>query len=384
VTSRFSTLRPGPKLAKRLAGVELGSLPDEAVLDYLRAEVKQLASQQARVWAAMAEVHRRAIGAHAHEALWTAERVFGSAACEIACELRISDLSAKRELQRADDLEALPTVAAALRAGQIDRTRVVVLLEVCADLTPEHRDRIVAAVLPKAGRMTPGKLRAEAQRLAIALDPEWAERRYREAVRRRRVVRYINADGTVTLAAEDQDAAEALAAYARLTVLAKAAKRAGAHASLDILRSKISLGLLGPRFHGLHERDIITYLVAEFPKPTAEQPGDDPIADQPAQPTATEPTHTQTVDDGLADVEPTDEPPSDDQPSDEPSSSDASLEEEYYEAELLAQDLLDQGFFDDDQCTGQQYEQLVSYALALNRSYSRRSLTDQDPDPPPF
>jgi len=217
------------------------------VLDYLHAEVKQLASQQARVWAAMAEVHRRAIGAHAHEALWTAERVFGSAACEISCELRISDLSAKRELQRADDLEALPTVAAALRAGQMDRTRVVVLLEVCADLSPEHRDEVVAAVLPKAGRMTPGKLRAEAQRLAIALDPEWAERRYREAVRRRRVVRYINDDGTVTIAAEDQDAAEALAAYARLTALAKAAKRAGAHATMDTLGSIISLGLQSPR-----------------------------------------------------------------------------------------------------------------------------------------
>jgi len=375
MTSRFSTLRPGPKLAKRLAAVELGSLSDEAVLDYLHAEVKQLASQQARVWAAMAEVHRRMAGATAHSAEWTPERVFGSAACEIACELRISDLSAKRELQRADDLEALPSVAAALRAGHVDRTRVVVLLEVCADLTAEHRDRVVAAVLPKAGRMTPGKLRAEAQRLAIALDPQWAERRYREAVRRRRVVRYINADGTVTLAAEDQDAAEALAAYARLTALAKAAKRAGAHATMDTLRSIISLGLQSPRFTGMHERDIITYLVAEFPKPTAEQPDDDtaadPLADQPAQPTAPEPT----------DVEPQ---PTDDQPSDEQASSDESLEEEYYEAELLAQDLLDQGFFDDEECTGQQYEQLVTYALTLNRSYSRQPPTDQDPDPPPF
>jgi len=371
VTSRFSTLRPGPKLARRLAAVELGSLPDEAVLDYLRAEVKQLASQQARVWAAMAEVHRRAVGAHAHEALWTAERVFGSAACEIACELRVSELSAKRELQRADDLEALPTVAAALRAGQIDRTRVVVLLDVCAGLSDAHRDRVIAEVLPSVGGVPPAKLREKAQRIAIALDPQWAERRYREAVRRRRVVRYINQDGTVTIAAEDQDAAEALAAYARLTALGKAAKRAGAHATLDILRSKISMGLLGPRFHGMHERDIIAYLVAEFPKPVADQPGDDPLAEQPAQPTAPEPT----------DVEPQ---PTDDQPSDEQPSSGESLEEEYYEAELLAQELLDQGFFDDEECTGEQYEQLVSYALALNRSYSRRPPTDQDPDPPPF
>jgi len=368
VTSRFSTLRPGPKLAKRLAAVELGSLPDEAVLDYLHAEVRQLAAQQARVWAAMAEVHRRGTGAHAHDALWTAERVFGSAACEISCELRISELSAKRELQRADDVEALPSVAAALRAGEIDRTRVVVLLDVCSDLSLDHRDKVVAAVLPKAGRMTPGKLRAEAQRLAIALDPQWAERRYREAVRRRRVVRYINADGTVTIAAEDQDAAEALAAYARLSALAKAAKRAGAHATLDVLRSVISLGLQSPRFTGMHERDIINYLVAEYPKPTVDA----------------EPTGVQPADEEPIDAEPIDAEPTDAEPADEQTSGDESLEEEYFEAELLAQELLDQGFFDDDECTGEQYEQLVNYALALNRSYSRRPPTDQDPDPPPF
>ena len=384
VSSRFSTLRPGPKLAKRLAQVELGSLSDEAVLDYLHAEVRQLASQQARVWAAMAEVHRRAVGAHAHDTLWTAERMFGSAACEISCELRISDLSAKRELQRAEDLEALPTVAAALRAGEIDRTRVVVLLDTCFGLSDAHRDRVIAEVLPGAGGVPPAKLREKAQRIAIALDPQWAERRYREAVRRRRVVRYITADGTVTVAAEDQDAAEALAAYARLTALAKAAKRAGAHATMDTLRSIISLGLQSPRFTGMHERDIITYLVTEFPKPTAEQPADAPAADQPAQSTAPEPADAEPADAEPADAEPADAEPTDEQSSDERPLGEESLEEEYFEAELLAQELLDQGFFDDEQCTGDQYEQLVHYALAINRSYSRRPPTEQDPDPPPF
>src|SRR4051812_20376650 len=113
MSSRFSALRTGPKLAKRLANVELGSLPDEGVLDYLHAEVRQLASQQARVWAAMAEVQRRVAGAYAHDAEWTPERVVDGATSEIVAELRVSRPYARRELERALDLEVMPSVAAA-------------------------------------------------------------------------------------------------------------------------------------------------------------------------------------------------------------------------------------------------------------------------------
>jgi len=338
MSCRFSSLRTGPKLAKRLAQVELASLPDEAVLDYLHAEVRQLASQQARVWTAMAEVERRVAGAYAHDAEWTPERVFDCAAYEILAELRVSKPYATHELGYAVDLEAMPTVAAALRSGELDRTRVLVLLDVCAGMSDAHRETIIAELLPTAGIVPPAKLRAEAQRIAMALDPEWAERRYREAVKNKRVVRYINQDGTVTLAAEDQDAAEAHAAWSRLTALAKAAKRAGAHASLDELRSAISMGLQGPRFTGWHERDIIAYLVAQFPKP---------VADEPAEPSDSE-----------------------------------SIEAEYFEAELLAQELLDQGLFDED-CAGQQYGELVDIAVAMRRTGPRRLRSDQDPDPPP-
>jgi len=391
MSSRFATLRTGPKLAKRLAQVELGSLPDEAVLDYLHAEIRQLSQQQARVWAAIGEVHRRVAGAYAHDAEWTPERVFDGAAYEIASELRVSKPYAVHELQRAQDLEAMPTVARALRSGEIDRNRALVLLDVCTGLSPEHRDGILAEVLPTAGKVPPAKLRAEAQRLAIALDPEWAERRYHEAVRHQRVVRYINQDGTVTIAAEDQDAVEALAAYARLTAVAKAAQRAGAHASLDTLRSKISMGLLGPRFAGRHETDIIAYLVSEYPKPVSEDPA---VADRPAE---------HTSDEHSVDVRPADEVSVDERPCDEQSPDDESLDAEsldaesldaesldaesldeaFFEAEFLAQELLDQGFFDEE-CTGGQRAELISIAIGMRRARSARPRTDHGPDPPPF
>jgi len=219
----------------------------------------------------MAEVGRRAPLHLNHGKGWTPERVFDSAATEIAAELRVSKQHAANELDHAQNLEELPAVAAALRAGEVDRTRAVVLLQVCAFLSVEHRVKLIDELLPVAGTIPAGTLRARAQRMAIALDPEWAERRYVDAVRQRRVVFYIAEDGTVTMVAENQSAEDALAAKARLTALARAAKRAGARATLDQLRSELAMGLLGPRFAGMREPELIAALVARFPKPAADE-----------------------------------------------------------------------------------------------------------------
>ena len=376
MSSRFATLRTGPKPAKRLAQVELGSLPDEAVLDYLHAQVRQLAFQQAETWAAMAEVERRAASAYAGDTEWTPERVFDCAAYEIVAELRVSKPYATHELGYAIDLEALPTVAAALRAGDIDRNRVLVLLEVCTGLSDVHRDQLIDRLLPGAGTQPPSKLRAEAQRLAIALDPTWAEKRYREAVRERRVICVIGQDGTVTLAGENLPADQALSAMAHVSALAKAAQRAGAAAPRSALRAELFTGLLSTRFLGLDQLQIIAELVQQFPKPAAAEPAND-------EPVNDEPVNDEPAEDESGDESPSHDQPDDEPPADEPPSSEESLEEEYYEAELLAQELLDQGFFDDE-CDGRQYGELVEIALAMNRSYARRERTDQDPDPPPF
>src|SRR3954470_2154568 len=152
--SRFSSLRTGPKLVKRLARVELGSLPDEHLLDYLHAEVHQLSQQQSRVWAAMSEVARRAPLSFDHDdEAWTPERRFDAAVAEIVAELRISRPTAERELGYALDLADQPRVVAALRAGQVDRVKAVILTQACTDLSEAHRQEILDAVLPTAATM---------------------------------------------------------------------------------------------------------------------------------------------------------------------------------------------------------------------------------------
>src|SRR3954467_12398651 len=159
---RFGSLRTGPKLARRLAAVSLGQLPDEQLLDYLHAQSRQLSFQQAEFWATLAEVGRRAPFAFDHGEVWTPERRFDSAACEIAAELRVSKPYACHELEHAQDLEALPAVATPLRAGELDRTRALVLLDVCSTLLhDQHRDTLLDTMLPQAGTLPAGTLRAK-------------------------------------------------------------------------------------------------------------------------------------------------------------------------------------------------------------------------------
>src|SRR3954470_10524356 len=99
MSRRFTSVAPGPGAGVRLAMVEPGALPDEELLDYLKAESQQLAQQQSRVWTAMAEIGRRAPLNLAHDEQWTPDRVFDSAATEIAAELRVSRRTAERELE---------------------------------------------------------------------------------------------------------------------------------------------------------------------------------------------------------------------------------------------------------------------------------------------
>jgi hypothetical protein len=158
----------------------------------------------------------------------------------------------------------------------------VVLAEACADLTDQQVAKLLDQVLAGAAAVTVTGLAQRVRRVALALDPGWAERRYRRAVRERRVIGYLNEDGTATVSGQRLDAAHAAAACARIDALAAAAKRAGAHASLDHLRVELFLGLLDGRFHGMAESAIITELLHQYPRPDHPANNENPANDNPA------------------------------------------------------------------------------------------------------
>jgi hypothetical protein len=272
----------GPELGMRLASIDLAATLDEPLLEVLNAEYRQLAYQQARVWAVMAELAVRDPTPNLQPGVrWTSAEIFASAIDEVRAELLLTRRSAEREVTYADEVARLPRVAQALRDGLIDRTRAIVLAETCFDLTDQQVTVLLDEVLPKAGRRTATELAEAVKRIAIALDPAWAERRYKEAVRDRKVVGYLNCDGSATVSGQNLPAGEAAMACARVDALAGAAKRAGARAKIDHLRADVFLGLLDGSFHGMTEAAIIADLQRRYPKPS-------PVVDERAAPAAAE------------------------------------------------------------------------------------------------
>jgi hypothetical protein len=106
------------------------------------------------------------------------------AADEIRAALSWTRRAADPELDFAETLVLrMPAVFTALEARKICRSKAWLLADLCSDLTPEQIDVLCARVLPHAERLTTGELAARIKKLAIALDPQWAARRYATAVR---------------------------------------------------------------------------------------------------------------------------------------------------------------------------------------------------------
>ena len=282
---------PGPELCARLAAIEPGAVPDAQVLELVSARARQLAYDQAHLWAVLADLAGRDPLPNMPEArALRPDEIFEYAVDEVRAELRMTRRTARRELDHAVTVAAVPAVLAALAAGQIDRARAIVLAEGCWDLTDTQAEKLLAEVLPEAGEVTAGTLSDRVRRVAVALDPAWAERRYREAIRDRRLIGYLNPDGSATVSAQYLPADQAATACARVDALAAAAKRAGVPARTDELRVELFLGLLDGSLHGLSELEIVAELLRRYPKavePSAPEPA--PTGPAPTEPTPTAP-----------------------------------------------------------------------------------------------
>ena len=99
-------------------------------------------------------------------------------------------------------------------------------------------------VLPKAGTMTPGQLRAATARAVLKADPEAARRRREEAAKDARVTRWLEDAGTAALSGRDLPPAEVLAADQRITDRARELRAAGQAGSMDELRARAYLDFL--------------------------------------------------------------------------------------------------------------------------------------------
>ncbi len=133
---------------------------------------------------------------------------------------------------------------AAMHDGRIDLARARLIAEHTAVLDQDAARAVEQKVLPGAGEQTTSQLRAALRRAVIAVDPAGAERRREEAERRAKVCLYGDEDHTATLAGSGLPVAQAAAAMARITALARAVKSSGAPGGIGLHRAQVFIGLL--------------------------------------------------------------------------------------------------------------------------------------------
>jgi hypothetical protein len=139
----------------------------------------------------------------------------------------------------------LPGTRAALRDGILTSAKAQIIVSLTALLDPDEARQAEAMVLDRAGRLTPGGLRAAIARVVIDVAPDKARKRREEAANRdARVQRWEEDSGNAALMGRELPPAEVLAADQRITAWARQLRAAGLDGDMDVLRARAYLDLL--------------------------------------------------------------------------------------------------------------------------------------------
>lgn len=267
----LAEMPPGPELAAALATIDPSRLGGLDCVELMRAQHRQVAHEQARLMVAMVEVGLCGIGPDDELPRMDAPDEFSPD--EIRGALAWTRSAASNQLSLAWDLlDRLPEVFAALDEGVIDVPKCRVFSEWTAGLTEEQTHQICDQLLPEAPALTTGQLAERVKRLAIAIDPTWARRRYEEAVRTRKVVGYRNDDGTANLCGYQLPTERTAAASAHIDELAKKVKHAGDARPLDHIKADLYVGMLDGSYTGWPETAIIDHLLTTADEPDTATP----------------------------------------------------------------------------------------------------------------
>lgn len=252
---------PGPELARVLADLEPSRLSGFDCVEVLKAQYRQANHERARLMALMAEVGLCGV-TPAGDELRRMPLPDEFSADEIRAALVLTRRAAEAQFWLAHDLVArLPQVHTALSAGVLDEPRARVFSEWTTELSPGQARAVCASLLPRAPELTTGQLIDQIKKLAIAVDPDWARRRYEQAVAERKVVGHRNVDGSANLSGYNLPVDRVAAACGRIDALAKAAKRAGDSRPIDHIRAELFLGMTDGTYAGLDDTTILKMLI---------------------------------------------------------------------------------------------------------------------------
>lgn len=277
----LATMAPGPELAAALDSICPFSVSGNATVEVFRAQLRQRNAGDAAVHRWTVEVVLRRPGSG--QSVERLQIPYEYGVDEIAAAGGMSTTAATKLLELAwSTVMRLPQLHAAMESGGLDEKAAWALAEWTAELSEEHAHAVVDALLPRAvlgaeEQLPVAQLIKEATKLAMALDPTWAEKRYKEALRRRRVIGYGNSDGTANISGQQLDAARTAAAIGRIKRLARAAKSAGGNPRpIDHIRTELFLSMLDGTYEGLSDEQILAALALTIP--TEDEPE---IADEP-------------------------------------------------------------------------------------------------------
>jgi Domain of unknown function (DUF222) len=168
-----------------------------------------------------------------------------SAAAEVAGVLAESRWAADAMLGLAHDLEVkLPGTKAAFRDGILRQSKVAIIARATALLDAAEARAAEDKVLDRAGRLTPGGLRAAIARAVMEVAPEKARQRREVAAKFARVERWAEDSGNAALVGRELPPDEVFAADQRITWWAGELRRAGVDGGADVLRARALLDLL--------------------------------------------------------------------------------------------------------------------------------------------
>jgi hypothetical protein len=138
----------------------------------------------------------------------------------------------------------LPGTKAAFLAGILNRGKAEIIAQAVQLLDPQEARAAEALVLDRAGRLTPGGLRAAIARAVMQVAPDKARKRREEAAKDARVERWAEASGNAALTGRELPPAEVLAADQRVTWWAQELRKAGLDGTMDELRARAYLDIL--------------------------------------------------------------------------------------------------------------------------------------------
>src|SRR6266700_1544176 len=178
----------------------------------------------ARKLAAIGELARRNL--KPEDAEFTADQV--------ACALGESRFRADELMGTAGHLDThLPGTRAALRDGIMSLGKARIIATATRLLDPGEARAAEQEVLDRAGRLTPGGLRAAIARAVMEAAPEKARKRRETAARFARVQRWAEDSGNAALMGRELPPDQALAADERIAARARELKAAGLEGGTD-------------------------------------------------------------------------------------------------------------------------------------------------------